>query len=279
VATPETDGLTDEERQARLLDPEWLAYWDEASKTLMPDKTVTRLTERAKYLVTTVSVVGTLLTGLGILTVTITDNDTLMVLAFIVLVLASSAVCVALVTLLARMKWVRPGNLLDVEKFYLDEIHRKRPVLFASALLVAAAGLAAVTGLVAAGQVVFGSPDLTNRATLAANTGEDGTIDIAVGGSITGMDDDQVLAIRIATGTGDDLQLSALALAYPDKDGTVKLDQSVSKLDVDTLDTTATLDIYDRADIAEDGTLTAHACPVETYILTTRGQPEAIGSQ
>jgi signal transduction histidine kinase len=125
--------------------------WEAASAELTPDKSLARVEEKAKYVVTNVGLIGTLLTGLGVLAATqLPPESPAYPFAVAAAVLAAAGVILAFFSLLLRITpAVAPGNLTQVEAWYTDQLRRAGIVRIAGALLLLGIVLAAVAGILA----------------------------------------------------------------------------------------------------------------------------------
>jgi hypothetical protein len=123
-------------------------FWDNAAKELAPDKSLARIAANAKFTVATVTLVGTALTSLGIVTVQTVNIDSIS-RAFAIFSVSAGllAVLLALFYLALRIRDVNPQNLVEVEKWYRSELRRTWIVIIASWMLIIAVILAGIAGL------------------------------------------------------------------------------------------------------------------------------------
>jgi heme/copper-type cytochrome/quinol oxidase subunit 2 len=122
--------------------------WQSAAKELWPDKSLPRVAANAKFTVATVTVVGTGITALGVITVQAVIADRIArVLAFLSIGTALLAVLLALLYLALRVRKVNPENLVEVQSWYQKELRRTWLAVAASWLLIIAVVLASSAGL------------------------------------------------------------------------------------------------------------------------------------
>ncbi|HEX8304603.1 MAG TPA: hypothetical protein VF612_06985 [Jatrophihabitans sp.] len=128
--------------------------WKDAAATLTPDKSLARVEDKAKQVVGSVTLVGTVLAGLGLIA------PAGFLLPPVARALAVSAVCVAVGAVVLAMGSVllrfnaslAPGDLLEVERWFRRQFRRAYLVVAAGALLLLAvmiAAAAAITTLLA----------------------------------------------------------------------------------------------------------------------------------
>src|SRR5664279_6193822 len=117
-------------------------FWRAAAADLAPDKSLARINDKAKQVVTSVTLVGTLLAGFGLIAPgTLPLPPLARGLAVAAVITAVVAIALALVSLLLRFTpAIRPGNVVEVESWYRSQFHR--------ASLVVAAGWALIAALV-----------------------------------------------------------------------------------------------------------------------------------
>lgn len=153
--------------------PEMLR-WQQAATALGPEQTALRLAANAKYVVVTVTVVGTVLTALGLVsTDRIADRPIPHVLAVTSIIMTISAVLLALRTLVLRSRDVNLDNLQDVKAWYHEELSRGLWVTAAGWLLLGGILFAGAAGVVSAVeadpsyQVGLQSAGLGDKATIS----------------------------------------------------------------------------------------------------------------
>jgi hypothetical protein len=124
--------------------------WKAAAAELAPEKSLARVATNSKYMIATVTVVGSALTGLGLVGAsTLSTHPQAGFLAAIAVVLAGAAVVLALSTLVLRSRPVNLENLAAVKQWYADEFGRAKFVRWAGILLVLAVITALSAGLTA----------------------------------------------------------------------------------------------------------------------------------
>jgi hypothetical protein len=129
------------------------AGWRDAAAELTPGKTLTRVNANARATVTTVAIVGTLLSGLGLVSAqSLLAGGAARWLALMSVGLAMLAVLAGLAYLALRLELVNVQDLGEVERWYDTQFRRARLAVVASWLLVAAVVLAAAAAIVAVAQ-------------------------------------------------------------------------------------------------------------------------------
>jgi hypothetical protein len=196
-------------------DRRWQALADE----LAPAKSLQRLDAAGARVVATVSVVATVLTGLGLLTAGSPLPALGRGLAVGAAVVAIAASLVALrAQTLSVSRGVRLDNLAEVEAWYRQRFEKRAPLArVATVLIVAAVGLA---GLAAVVSLVVGGNEAPTLA--VTRTGDTVTVDV----TFRGLDLDEVAT---ATATVDG-QVVAVAAFGPGLDGTATRTLSIAKV-------------------------------------------------
>jgi hypothetical protein len=93
--------------------------WQDAASELTPAKSLARINDNAKFLAGSVTTVGSLFTGFGLLTIDRLRPDGLpFSVALVASCVAVLAVLVALASLVLRMKTLRISNLREVEDWF-----------------------------------------------------------------------------------------------------------------------------------------------------------------
>jgi hypothetical protein len=125
--------------------------WREVAADLRPMKSLARVDDHAKQVLGTVSVVGTLLTGLGLLAGERLEHSALARgLAVGAVAAAVLAVVVAWWCQLLRITaGFNPGNLIEVKEWYERQFRRAYGIWIAGALLLMAIVLAGAAAMVA----------------------------------------------------------------------------------------------------------------------------------
>ena len=131
--------------------------WQALADDFAPVKSLTRLDAATARVVTNVTVVGALLTGLTLLGSNLPSvTGAARGLAITAMLLAASAVITALSAQILTVTQISTGDLLAVEAWYRRRINIRGPLtVAATVLLVAAAGASTV----AAGLALLGIPD------------------------------------------------------------------------------------------------------------------------
>jgi hypothetical protein len=128
----------------------------DAQDELLPSRTFERVNDNAKFLAGSLSVVGTLVTAAGLLSIDrLRVNPLAFVMATAAVILATLAVLTAIACMVLREREVHPGNLDEVESWYNFELGSRARALAAAGWALFAAIL---IGSFAAGLVVFASP-------------------------------------------------------------------------------------------------------------------------
>ncbi|MFE2413910.1 hypothetical protein ACFXDE_36825 [Kitasatospora sp. NPDC059408] len=155
--------------------------WQKAADALAPDQSLQRVAANAKFVIATVTVVGTALTALGLVSVDqLSHRPLARAFALIAIVLTLAAVLMALRYLVLRSRAVALDNLLDVEAWYKEELGLSIWVRAAGWLLFSAvlcAGLAGLTAAVTADpwyQVGLQSSGLAGTTSLSATASANG---------------------------------------------------------------------------------------------------------
>lgn len=126
----------------------WEERWLQASAELAPEKALARAAGNARFLVSVVLVVSTVLTAFGGLTVREASLSACMRTAIaIVLILVTASVCLALASLVLRTKRVAVGDLEDVREWFEKELQRMRVIALAGWFLVSAVAISGVTAV------------------------------------------------------------------------------------------------------------------------------------
>ncbi|NES12512.1 MULTISPECIES: hypothetical protein [Micromonospora] len=198
--------------------------WEEAAAELVPAKSLARIDERARRAVTAISLVGTLVTGLGLVAGgQVAGSRSAKVLGVAAVVAAVAAVVLALGALLLRLPRHRValGNLAEVEGWYRREFGRAWGVVAAGCLTMIAVLLAGTASVVALTDRSGDAPTLSLRLT---GTGTEAVLTARVG--MTGVDPDAVLRTELTGVRADGSRVSLAresALVGPTRTVTVSL--------------------------------------------------------
>jgi hypothetical protein len=168
--------------------------WTGAAAELTPAKSLARVDERAKQVVANVTLVGSVLTGLGLLASSKLDTSGPG------RVIAIAAVCVALVaivlalasTLLRFTPSLSPGNLAEVEAWYRRQFRWAYWVIAAGVLLLVAVVLAGAATLVVLSGTRSEQPTMSAQVT---GTGAAAKVTARV--EVAGMAPGQVLRVDV----------------------------------------------------------------------------------
>jgi hypothetical protein len=125
--------------------------WQAAAAELTPARSLARIDDHAKQILTTISLVGTLLTGLGIIAGTRLQHSTpARILAIAAVATAALAVVIAWWCQLLRIRTrFHSHNLIEVKDWYHQQFRRADGVWAAGALLLAAILLATTAAMIA----------------------------------------------------------------------------------------------------------------------------------
>jgi hypothetical protein len=151
---------------------------------LTPDRMLARIGERARFTVSAVSVVGSVVAGLGLLSVeraALPGPGRPLVLASVAL--AAIALLLSLSYLVVRPRYVRLGNLEEVDGWLTAEKRRIGLVVWSSRLLLAAV----VFAIAAAVTVVMSSSSVSTVSVQLTGTGkQEATVQATVSGASPG---------------------------------------------------------------------------------------------
>jgi hypothetical protein len=169
--------------------------WSAAAEELSAAKSLVRLDERAKQVVTNVSLVGSVITGLGLLAGTRLDQPGPG------RVLAVCAVGVALVAmvlawgaqLLRFQPAVATGNLLEVRDWYRRQFRRAYAVVAAGVLLLVALVLAGIAAVV----LLTGDPGGTGPGVSVQVAGTGAAAKLSVRVRMDGLDAGQAVSTDV----------------------------------------------------------------------------------
>lgn len=139
-----------------------------AAKTLAPDKSLERAESQAKYLFSTVTIFGTLLTGFGLLS----GNKAIASqpgLLLVPLALICISLALSMYVLTPRPAVVNLDNLVDVERYFGKLIQSRGRAIFAAGILFALALISVIPIMAVANQNRVNAT-LTAKATRAADS-------------------------------------------------------------------------------------------------------------
>ncbi len=117
--------------------------WETAAKSLGPDKSLERIEAHAKYLFSTVTIFGTLLTGFGVVSVNrnIVENPRLL---YVPLALVAVSLGLSMYAMTPSAGRVNINNLVDVREYMARRVLTRGIAIFVAGLLFAAAMLSIV---------------------------------------------------------------------------------------------------------------------------------------
>jgi hypothetical protein len=183
---------------------------------LAPAKSLARVDERARQVVTGVGLVGTLLTGLGLVAGTQINASALTRgLAITAVCAAVVAVLLALGTLLVRFpRQFATGDLAQVEVWYRSQFRRAWGVVAAGLILLVALVLAGITVITVLGNGSSPEPTVAAQVT---GVGDDAKLSVRV--RFPGMATGQVLRTQVVGVSGASRVVLAQAADAVDVDG------------------------------------------------------------
>jgi len=135
--------------------------WLRAGEDLQPQKSLARAADSARYVVTTVALLGTLVAGLGVLALDRQTGPLVATAGGVALVAAAAAVAVALTAVVSRTRSLAPEDVAAVRAWYSDELRRTGRAGLAGVLLVVSVVSAAVAGGAEVVQRVTAGPSVT----------------------------------------------------------------------------------------------------------------------
>lgn len=200
--------------------------WRDVAGELAPVKTLVRVVDNGRFVIGTVSTVGVLLTGFGLVAADrLSASAGPRRAAAAAVALAVAAVLLALVPLVVRTRRVNLDNLADVKELYRREL-RKAGLISAAgwvlALALLAAGTAGVWAAVSSPATAPGRP----TAALTAARGAEGTA-VHATATVAGLRPGAMVEFEVAT-TGPPSRTVLLAGAtLAGADGTATLDEAV----------------------------------------------------
>jgi hypothetical protein len=185
---------------------------------LTPAKSLQRLDTASARVVSTISILATLLTGLGLITAGLTNlTEPARILAIASTGLAFLAVLLALTAqILTITRDLNPNNLIEVENWYRKRMQRRGPLTqWATILLIAAAaaaGAAAITTLTTG----VDQPTLAVTRTTNSPPTTPATSKLTINATFRGLNADQVASTTVTV----DGTILATAAFGPAPDGT-----------------------------------------------------------
>ncbi|MFC0844804.1 hypothetical protein ACFH04_13955 [Streptomyces noboritoensis] len=224
--------------------------WQRAAVALEPEHTLGRIAANAKFVLTSITVLGTALSAAGLVSITrLTHRPELLGLAVFAFALSLGAVLLALRTLVLRSREVNLDNLGDVKAWYEEE--------FGQAIRVAVAGWLLCGGVLAAGvaAVVAALVATPSYQVALQSAGSGAKHSLTASASATDADRGAVLTVSVS---GTDASGAETVLirssSTTDADGAAKI-----KASVDTDRTYASYKIVLTDDDEQKATLTVPA--------------------
>jgi hypothetical protein len=205
--------------------------WADLGAELTPAKSLARVDAVTARAITTITVVGVLLTGLGAVTAgLLTHNGAARVLAAVTVLIAAAAVACALTAqVLTITRHLNPADLTQVQAWYQRQFRtRAYPTQAATLLLLTAALLAGATAATALTATPATTPAVTVTQSLPLPRPGNSTRQVTVTVQVTfpGLDTGQAATV-VATTAG---RILARAAATPGSDGTATVTLTLSHL-------------------------------------------------
>ncbi|MFE1551630.1 hypothetical protein [Streptomyces sp. NPDC058718] len=202
--------------------------WQRAAEALEPEHTLNRIASNAKFILTSISLLGTALSVAGLISITrLTQRPGLLAFAVLAFVLTLGAVLLALRTLVLRSRKVNLDNLEDVKTWYEDEFRHAAGVAAAGWLLSAGILVAGVTAVIAAVvanpsyEVALQSAGSNAKHSLTASaTATDADANSTMTMSVTGTDTSGGKTVLIRSSSTTDTDGAANLKASVDTDRT-----------------------------------------------------------
>ena len=205
--------------------------WADLGAELTPAKSLARVDAVTARAVTTITVVGVLLTGLGAVTAgLLTQNGTARVLAAVTVLTAAAAVACALTAqALTITRHLNPADLNQVQAWYRQQFRtRAYPTQAATLLLLTAAILAGATAATALAATPTTTPAVTVTQALpppgAGSSARQARVTVHV--TFPGLDAGQAATV-VATTAG---RVLARAAATPGTDGIATVTLTIGHL-------------------------------------------------
>ena len=110
--------------------------WSDLADQLTPAKSVDRIVDGAKSIASSISLVAAIFTGVGLVSIDrLRSNSIALYVVAAAGILSVTAVLIALRTQILRLQTVRPENLLEVERWYKQQVSRGEQVRIAGICL------------------------------------------------------------------------------------------------------------------------------------------------
>lgn len=197
--------------------------WRDAADELAPAKAFARLIDNGRFVIGTVSTVGVLLTGFGLVAADrLSDSVGPSRLAAAAVALAVVAILLALLPLVIRTRRINLDNLAEVQQLYTRELGKARLISAAGwtlAVALALAGAAATWAAMSADALTPAQP----HASLTAASGKDG-MTIHVSAMVSRLKPGEQVRFKLTTAGGAVLLRGS---AVADTGGVVSLDEMV----------------------------------------------------
>ncbi|WP_329619438.1 hypothetical protein OG357_02095 [Streptomyces sp. NBC_01255] len=197
--------------------------WQRAAEALEPEHTLVRIAANAKFVLTSITLLGTAISAAGLVSITrLTQRPELLALTVLAFALSLGAVLLALWTLVLRSREVNLDDLEDVKTWYEEE--------FGHAGRVAAAGWLLSGGVLLAGVVAVIVAVVANPSYQVAlqSAGSDGKHSLTASAGATDAGPDSVLTVSV---TGKDASGAETLLirgsSTADADGAAEIEASV----------------------------------------------------
>ncbi|NUK01525.1 hypothetical protein [Streptomyces lunaelactis] len=232
-----------------VVSPETLR-WQRAAEALEPEHTLGRIAANAKFVLTSITLLGAALSAAGLVSITrLMHRPELLWLAVCAFVLSLGAVLLSLLALVLRSREVNLEDLEDVEAWYKEE--------FGHAVWVTVAGWLLCGGILAAGVAAVVAAVLATPSYQVAlqSSGSGGKHSLTASAAATDAGRGSVLIVSV---TGTDASGAETVLirssSTADTDGAAKI-----KASVDTDRTYASYKIVLTDDDKQKATLTVPA--------------------
>ena len=205
-------------------DDPWVAAKDE----LTVARSLTRIGTNARFTVSTVTVVGTALTALGLVTTDLLlGRPIARRLAVAATILAALAVVCALLYLALRLEKLNVENYVEVKAWYRRQFQRAWLVVAASWLLVGAVALASAAGVTSL--VTADDPHDPVLTLLVQGAGNERAITAQA--VVKRLRQGELVTMRVTSASRAAPTL-LMGTATPDSSGTATLDASIDKAPV-----------------------------------------------
>jgi hypothetical protein len=219
--------LSADSAEGRPLEGSDAELWRRAADALLPDRSMERMADSAKFVVSTLALVGSILTGFGLLASDrIVENKFAVGLAVSALASVFVALLCALDFLRMRIGEVNIHNLVEVKEWYEQQLSRGWRVYLSGWLLLLAVSLAGSSAIVTFASNPTNSPGVTMQASRATPSGwnASGTV------ICDSCRSKETYRITMSAKQGNTVTQCFAANVYSDNDGKFKLDVPVCLL-------------------------------------------------